>query len=161
MSLPVTNLDDRKFQDIVDEAKRLIPQLCPEWTNHNVSDPGVALIELFAWMTEMTLFRLNQVPDVFYTQMLNLLGFEPFPATAARADLTFWLSAPASSSRSSCRPAPRSATAGSDRRHPGLHARSTTCSISQPRAGRRTHVAPAASTYTDVWDDLSLEHGAA
>jgi len=93
MSLPVTNLDDRAFQDIVDEAKRLIPTYCPEWTNHNLSDPGVALIELFAWMTEMTLFRLNQVPDVFYTRMLNLLGFEPFPATAARADITFWLTA--------------------------------------------------------------------
>ena len=91
MSLPVTNLDDRKFQDLVDEAKRMIPQLCPEWTNHNLSDPGVALIELFAWMTETTLFRLNQAPDVFYTRMLNLLGFEQFPAAAAHADLTFWL----------------------------------------------------------------------
>ena len=91
MSLPMTNLDDRSFQDIVDEAKRMIPQLCPEWTNHNLSDPGVALIELFAWMTEMTLFRLNQVPDVFYTRMLNLLGFEQFPASAAQAELTFWV----------------------------------------------------------------------
>ncbi len=91
MSLPVTNLDDRHFQDLVDEAKRMIPQLCPEWTNHNLSDPGVALIELFAWMTEMTLFRLNQVPDNFYTHMLNLLGFEQFPAAAARTELTFWL----------------------------------------------------------------------
>ena len=45
MSLPAPNLDDRKYQDIVDEAKRLIPRYCPEWTNHNVSDPGVALIE--------------------------------------------------------------------------------------------------------------------
>ena len=91
MSLPTTNLDDRKFQDLVDEAKRMIPQLCPEWTNHNLSDPGVALIELFAWMTEMSLYRLNQVPDNFYTHMLNLLGFEQFPASAARCDLTFWL----------------------------------------------------------------------
>ena len=92
MSLPVTNLDDRKFQDLVDEAKRMIPQLCPEWTNHNLSDPGVALIELFAWMTEMAVFRLNQVPDNFYTHMLNLMGFEQFSASAAQADLTFWLS---------------------------------------------------------------------
>ena len=90
MSLPVTNLDDRRFQDLVDEAKRMIPQLCPEWTNHNLSDPGVALIELFAWMTESMLFRLNQVPDTFYTRMLNLLGFEPYPVSAAQADLTFW-----------------------------------------------------------------------
>lgn len=94
MSLPVVNLDDRKFQDLVDEAKRRIPKHCPEWTNHNLSDPGVALIELFAWMTELTLYQLNQVPDVFYTRMLNLMGFKPFPTTAARVDLTFWLVEP-------------------------------------------------------------------
>ncbi len=92
MSLPVPNLDDRRFQDLVDEAKRLIPQFCPEWTNHNVLDPGVALIELFAWMTEMTVFRLNQVPDSYYVRFLNLMGVEPFPPAAALADLTFWLS---------------------------------------------------------------------
>lgn len=92
MSLPVPNLDDRKFQDIVDEAKRLIPTYCPEWTNHNVSDPGVALIELFAWMSEMIIFRLNQTPDKLYSQFLNLLGVRPFSARAATTDLTFWLS---------------------------------------------------------------------
>jgi predicted phage baseplate assembly protein len=91
MSLPVPNLDDRKFQQLVDEAKRAIPEHCPEWTNHNLSDPGVAILELFAWMTELAIFRLNQVPDTFYTRMLNLMGFEPFAATAARADVTFWL----------------------------------------------------------------------
>jgi predicted phage baseplate assembly protein len=94
MSLPVPNLDDRRFQDIVDEAKRKIPTLCPEWTNHNVSDPGVALIELFAWMSEMIIFRLNQTPDKLYTQFLNLLGVRPFPSQPATVDLTFWLSAP-------------------------------------------------------------------
>jgi predicted phage baseplate assembly protein len=88
----VPDLDDRRFQDIVDEAKRLIPRYCPEWTNHNLSDPGVALIELFAWMSEMILYRLNQVPDRFYTKFLDLVGIEPFPPSVARADLTFWLS---------------------------------------------------------------------
>ena len=36
------------FQDLVDDAKRLVQQRCPEWTDHNVSDPGVTLIETFA-----------------------------------------------------------------------------------------------------------------
>ena len=155
MSLPVTNLDDRRFQDIVDEAKRLIPSYCPEWTNHNVSDPGVALIELFAWMTEMTIFRLNQVPDAFYTHMLNLIGFEPFPATAARADLTFWLvgavphpvAVPAGT---------QVATAGQI----GLSRVFTTLDdliISQPELiASLTSSAP--DTYADVWDDLRIEH---
>src|SRR3954453_6498874 len=93
MPLPSPELDDRKFQDIVDEAKRLIPKYCPEWTNHNVSDPGVALIELFAWMSEMIIYRLNQTPDKLYTQFLNLLGVRPFASQAATVDLTFWLSA--------------------------------------------------------------------
>ena len=93
MALPAPNLDDRTFQDIVDEAKRLIPRYTPEWTNHNLSDPGVALIELFAWMSEMVLYRLNQVPDRLYVQFLNLVGIEPFPPSVARAPITFWLSA--------------------------------------------------------------------
>jgi predicted phage baseplate assembly protein len=92
LSLQAPNLDDRTFQDIVDETKLLIPKYCPEWTNHNLSDPGVALIELFAWMSEMLLYRLNQVPDRFYTKFLELMGVAPFPPTSAQADLTFWLS---------------------------------------------------------------------
>ena len=94
MPLPAPELDDRKFQDIVDEAKRLIPKYCPAWTNHNLADPGIALIELFAWMTEMTLYRLNQVPDRLYAKFLELIGIDLFPANPARAELTFWLSAP-------------------------------------------------------------------
>ena len=93
MSLPIPNLDDRDFQSIVDDAKRLIPRFCPEWTNHNISDPGVALIEIFAWMSEQVLFRLNQVPDRMYVDFLNLVGVKPFPAVSATARITFWLSA--------------------------------------------------------------------
>ena len=94
MSLPTPSLDDRRFQDIVDEAKRRINRLCPEWTDHNVSDPGVALIELFAWMTEMMLYRLNQVPDRLYVKFLELVGVELFSAVPSRADLLFTLTAP-------------------------------------------------------------------
>jgi predicted phage baseplate assembly protein len=93
MTLPTPELDDRRFQDIVDEAKRLIPELLPAWTNHNLSDPGVALIELFAWMSEMLLYRLNQVPDRLYVKFLDLVGVQLFGAQAARAELTFFLSA--------------------------------------------------------------------
>lgn len=94
MPLPAPNLDDRRFQDLVDEAKRLIAAKCPEWTDHNVSDPGVTLIELFASMTEQLVYRLNRVPDRNFVKFLDLLGVRLFPPTAARADLTFWLTAP-------------------------------------------------------------------
>src|SRR5919199_1933004 len=93
MSLPAAALANRRFQDIVDEAKLLIPRYCPEWTDHNVSDPGVALIELFAWMTDMLLYRVNQVPDKVYVKLLELLGIQLEPPRAARAPVTFRLSA--------------------------------------------------------------------
>src|SRR5215470_3739299 len=94
MPLPAPNLDDRRFQDIVDQAKTLIPRYCPEWTDHNVSDPGIALVELFAWMTDMLLYRVNQVPDKCYIKFLELVGVKLDPPRAARAPVTFYLSAP-------------------------------------------------------------------
>jgi predicted phage baseplate assembly protein len=94
MALPVPNLDDRRFQDLVDEAKRLVQQRCPEWTDHNVSDPGVTLIETFAWMTDQLIYRLNRVPERNYIKFLELIGVTLFPPTAARSDVTFWLTGP-------------------------------------------------------------------
>src|SRR5947208_13425841 len=79
MALPVPNLDDRRFQDLVDDAKRLVQQKCPEWTDHNVSDPGVTLIETFAWMTDQVLYRLNRVPERNYVKFLELIGVRLFP----------------------------------------------------------------------------------
>ncbi len=154
MTLPVPNLDDRKFQDIVDEAKRLIPSFCPEWTNHNLSDPGVALIELFAWMTEMTLFRLNQVPDAFYTRMLNLLGFEPFPASAARTQLTFWLSAPAEQSVL----VPVGTEVGTTGSIGELRVFSTLRDLYISKPALFTALTSSrGEAYIDVWEDLSLK----
>jgi len=94
MPLPTPILDDRRFQDIVDQAKSLIPRYCPEWTDHNVSDPGVTLIELFAWMTDMLLYRVNQVPDKLYVKFLELIGVRLDPPRAAHVPMTFYLSAP-------------------------------------------------------------------
>ena len=94
MALPTAVLDDRTFQNLVDEAKKKIPLYCPEWTDHNVSDPGVALIELFAWMIDLLLYRLNQVPEKHYIKLLELLGIKLQAPMAAVAPLTFYLSAP-------------------------------------------------------------------
>lgn len=96
MSLPAPNLDDRRFQDLVDDAKRMVMRRCPEWTDHNVSDPGVTLIETFAFMTDQLLFRLNRVPDRLYLKFLDLIGLQLIPPVPAVAPVTFWLSAPAS-----------------------------------------------------------------
>jgi predicted phage baseplate assembly protein len=94
MALPAPDLDDRRFQDLVDEAKRLVMRRCPEWTDHNVSDPGVTLIETFAYMTDQLLYRLNRVPDRLHLAFLDLVGLRMLPPTPARAAVTFWLSSP-------------------------------------------------------------------
>ena len=95
MRLPEIELDDRRFQDLVYEARRRISRACPEWTEHNVSDPGITLIELFAWMTEMTIYRLNRVPDKLHVKLLELLGIRLDGPSAARTALRFRLAAPA------------------------------------------------------------------
>ncbi|PPK68456.1 putative baseplate assembly protein [Actinokineospora auranticolor] len=93
MALPAPNLDDRRFQQLVDEAKRFVRQRSPEWTDHNVSDPGVTLIETFAHMVDQVVYRLNRVPERHYLAFLDLLGVTLFPPAAARAEVVFWLSA--------------------------------------------------------------------
>lgn len=91
MPLPELNLDDRSFEDIVLEAKRRIPGYTPEWTDQNESDPGMALVQLFAWLSEMIIYRLNKVPEKNYRKFLELIGIELEPAKPAATDLTFTL----------------------------------------------------------------------
>ena len=93
MVLPAPHLDDRDFQSLVDDAKRLVQQRSPDWTDHNVSDPGVTLIEAFAQMVDQLIYRLNRVPDRHYVKFLELIGLQLYPSTAARGTATFWLAA--------------------------------------------------------------------
>ena len=89
MSLPAPNLDDLRFQrDLVDQARLRIIHYCPEWTDYNLSDPGITLIELFAWMTELIAYRLNQVPEKNYVKFMELLGMKIQSASSARTELT-------------------------------------------------------------------------
>jgi len=74
MPIDLPNLDDRTYADLADEARASIPALYPAWTDHNPSDPGVTLIELFAWLTEAVLYRTNQIPEKTYEAFLKTLG---------------------------------------------------------------------------------------
>ncbi len=92
--LPEIVLDDRRFQELVNEARMRVAQRCPEWTDHNVSDPGITLIELFAWLTETLVYRVNRIPDKLHVALLELLGMRLQPPTVARTDIRFRLAAP-------------------------------------------------------------------
>ncbi|MEU5964884.1 putative baseplate assembly protein [Micromonospora parva] len=89
MTLPVPHLDDRGFLDLVTEARERIRQSCPAWTDLSAHDPGMALVETFAHLTEVMIYRLNQLPEKAYVSFLNLLGVTRHAPTAAWADVRF------------------------------------------------------------------------
>jgi len=84
MPITLPTIDDRRYQDLLDEALARVPVHTPEWTNFNKSDPGVTIVELFAFLTESLLYRANQIPDRNRLRFLQLLGVGLQPATAAQ-----------------------------------------------------------------------------
>src|SRR5258705_13309429 len=84
MPITVPVIDDRRYQELLDEALARIPVHTPEWTNFNPSDPGVTLIEVFAFLTESLLYRANQIPERNERKFLQLLGVPLLPAAPAR-----------------------------------------------------------------------------
>src|SRR3954471_585289 len=89
MALALPDLDTRRFDEIYAEARRRIPRYTPEWTDFNDSDPGITLLQLFAWLTELQLYALNRVPERSAVKLLQLLGLQLRPAQPARAHVTF------------------------------------------------------------------------
>jgi hypothetical protein len=76
-------LDDRRFDDLVSELIARIPAHTPEWTNPVVGDPGRTLIDLFAWLGDALLYRVNLIPERQRLAFLRLLGEQMRSATPA------------------------------------------------------------------------------
>ena len=91
MPLPLSNLDDRRWADLVEEGRAMIPRHARSWTDHNVHDPGITLISCFAWLAEMNIYRLNQVPERHRRNFLALMGFIPQYPQPAQTMLAFSL----------------------------------------------------------------------
>jgi hypothetical protein len=87
MSLQAPKLDDRTFHDLLAEAKRLVRERCPEWTDLSAGDPGTTLLELYAFLTEVMLYRINRLPEKAYIEFLRLMGVKLAPPSAARVAL--------------------------------------------------------------------------
>ena len=85
MPLTVPPIDARNYQQLRDEALRRVPVHNPEWTNLGESDPGVTLVELFAFLTESLLYRANQIPERNRRKFLQLLNLPLRGASAAEA----------------------------------------------------------------------------
>jgi hypothetical protein len=81
MTIPIPALDDRTFTDLVTEARARIPVHTPEWTNLNASDPGITIVDLFAFLTENLLYRSNRIPEAVRLKFLTMLGISLQPPT--------------------------------------------------------------------------------
>lgn len=88
MPLTIPKIDNRKYQELLDEGLARIPVHTPEWTNFNHPDPGVTLVEVFAFLTENLLYRANQIPERNRRKFLSLLGVPLKTATSARGIVT-------------------------------------------------------------------------
>jgi hypothetical protein len=89
MPLLLPNLDDRKWSDLVEEGRALIPRYAPAWTDFNVHDPGIMLMELHAWLTEASIYQLNQVTERNFWKFLSFIGYRPRGPFPARAQIVF------------------------------------------------------------------------
>jgi predicted phage baseplate assembly protein len=89
MALPIPDLDDKRYSDLVAEGLARIPVAMPQWTDHNASDPGISFLELFAWLAEMQIYGLNYLRPEHYRKFLRLLGIRPRSAAPAATAVTF------------------------------------------------------------------------
>lgn len=82
MPLPIPQLDDRRFDELVTALRDQIPSLTKAWTDFNTSDPGIAILELWCWLAEMILYRIDRITERSYTNFLKLILDPPEPVTA-------------------------------------------------------------------------------
>lgn len=87
MPIEPPELDDLRYDTVVEDLVRRIPVYAPVWTDHNESDPGITLIQLFAQLAEQIGYRLDRVPELAHIALLDLLGIRLQPAGAATTQL--------------------------------------------------------------------------
>ncbi len=82
--LPGLNLDNDTFENLIEEYRNRIAGIYPEWTDYNYHDPGMTLLELFAWLRENQQYFMEQLSPEHYRQFFRLAGFEPHGRQPAR-----------------------------------------------------------------------------
>ncbi len=85
--LPLKNLDDKTFKEIFEDSKKLIQKFSPEWTDYNFHDPGITLLEMFSWLTEMQQYYLNRIRDGSYLKFLKLLDYRIRSSLSSRTSV--------------------------------------------------------------------------
>jgi len=89
MGLLLPKLDDKSFVKIFEDARSQIPSNAPEWTDHNVHDPGITFLDLFAWLAEIQQYRLDRTPAASYLRFFSLMGLAPLDPQPATVTVAF------------------------------------------------------------------------
>lgn len=91
MGLEIPDLDDWTFEEAIEDARKQLPVHSDDWTDHNVHDPGITILEALAWVAQTQTYQLDQVTDAHRRKYLELLGDTPRPPTQASVDLSVTL----------------------------------------------------------------------
>lgn len=83
----VPDLDDVEFEALVEEARGMIPEIAPDWTDHNLHDPGITVIDLLAWLVDQQVYRIGFVGPSLRAAFSRLLGISARPARQAIFDV--------------------------------------------------------------------------
>lgn len=94
MPIPSPDLDDRNFGQLLDDAKAIVARSGSGWTDLSAGDPGSVLLEAFAYITGLLIYRMNRLPEKVYVELLRLIGVKLAPPAAARVQLCFSLAKP-------------------------------------------------------------------
>ncbi len=89
MSIPKNILDDKDYKDFIEEAKAKLPSLSPEWTDYNISDTGIAILEIIGWIQDLNIYKLSQITDQHILKYLQFLGFTPKPVKPSSSFVVF------------------------------------------------------------------------
>ncbi len=81
------DLSRDSFEDILKTATAEAVKLSPDWTDHNPSDPGITILELMSWLSEVQRYHLNSVNGRHFSRYLKLLGCTPLPSAPANTYL--------------------------------------------------------------------------
>ena len=91
MAIPSPDLDDRSFGQLLEDAKAIIARSGCGWTDLSPGDPGAVLLEAFAYITGLLIYRMNRLPEKVFVELLRLIGVKLAPPAAARVQLRFSL----------------------------------------------------------------------
>jgi predicted phage baseplate assembly protein len=153
MPIQSPQLDDLRYDRILEELTRRIPVHTPEWTDHNDSDPGITLIQLFAHLAELTGYRLNRVPEKNHIELLKLLGVRLEPAHAATTQVAFLHSAPGTRPSFTLRQSARTmpSTSSPPSRRCWSRPKATSCGTWESWRTVKKHRPTSSTTLSSLW----------